>query len=363
MTHPIAWVQQRLNRDAAIVVGALAFGALALYVADRYLEHQEAQFRSTLTREHRSGNTEVVVASADLPPGSEINENTVAVRSMPSDYVHADAVRPAGFDAVKGRHIDRRLEKGRALLLAFVSDGVNGFSDGIQAGRRALTLNVDEVSSINGLVRPGDRLDLVVTNRDAGQTIVRALLSGVKVLATGSLTSADAPPDTRPSARLGLSYSTITLEVTPAEAEQVILARDTGQVTAMLRRRTGTEPDLPSAPLASGPMRATPEAARPGGPGVPRPAGGREIDYILGGRGDGMPQFLRVPVDASRYIGGGAGSVRPQPPLQPQRAQTAPPAEAVVVLPAAPVPVPAAAQPGVTLPTGEPYVLNGGATK
>lgn len=359
----IAWVRERLNRDAAIVVGALVFGALALYVADSYLEHQEAKLRATLTREHRSGTTEVVVASADLPPGSEINESTVAVRSMPSDYVHADAVRPAGFDAVKGRHLDRGLEKGRALLLAFVSDGVNGFSDGIQAGRRALTLNVDEVSSINGLVRPGDRLDLVVTQRDAGQTLVRALLSGVKVLATGSLTSAATPPDTRPSARLGLSYSTITLEVTPAEAEEVILARDTGQVTAMLRRRTGSEPDLPSAPLSSSPLRVQPEALRPGLPGAPRAAPGREIEYILGGRGDGMPQFLRVPVDASRFIGGGAGGVRPQPPLPPQRVQTPPPAERVVVLPAAAAPVPTAVLPGVPLTPGEPYVLNGGAPK
>ncbi|HWI13987.1 MAG TPA: RcpC/CpaB family pilus assembly protein, partial [Burkholderiales bacterium] len=197
---------------------------------------------------------------------------------------------------------------------------------------------------INGLVRPGDKLDLVVTSRSTGQAVVRPLLLGVKVLATGSLTSASTPPEGRPSANLGLSYSTITLEVSPREAEEVILARDTGQVTAMLRRRTGSEPDAQLAAMsdalqAASPYKADSRARR------------REIDYILGGRGDGMPQYVRVPVDMAAYVAGGGAEPRVQLPSQQQRQQSATP---TVVMPQINVTTTPGALPGADMPPGVP---------
>lgn len=313
MKNLLELMRRLMNRDAAIVLAALAFGGIALYVADGYLEHQETLLRTQILRERDAGTTQVIVAKMDLAAGAEISEDTVAVRAIPTEYVHAEALRPDKFDAVKGKLVDRKLEKGRALLFSYVTDGLNGFSDGIMAGHRALTLNVDEVSSINGLVRPGDKMDLIVTSRDAGNAAVRPLLYDVKVLATGQLTAASSSPDAPAAANMGLSYSTITLEVTPREAEEVILARETGQVTAMLRRRNSKETDV-LAPLAEFQPRAAAGAAH----AAARPAG-REVDYILGGRGDGRPEFLRMPIDMTAWAAGDGGSSRPQLPALPQR--------------------------------------------
>jgi pilus assembly protein CpaB len=199
------------------------------------------------------------------------------------------------------------------LLYSYVSEGITGFSDAIAAGRRALTLHVDEVSSINGLVRPGDRLDLLVTSRGGPAPAARPLMWGVKVLATGSLTD-DGAGEARRATDGARRYSTITLEVTPEEAEQVILAREAGQVTAMLRRRTGDPDDGMRLP-----PRAAPPAAAPAPGGVTGPSRhadvlpARSVDYILGGRRDGVPEYLRVPLDLAAHVAAGRAPPRPQP--------------------------------------------------
>jgi len=352
-------MRRLMNRDAAVVVAALAFGGLALYVADRYLEHQETQMRAQVMRERNAGTTEVIVAKVDLLPGAEVSEQTMAVRAIPTEYLHAEALTPDKFDAVKGKRLDRKLEKGRALLVSYVADGLNGFSDTIAAGHRALTLNVDEVSSINGLVRPGDKLDLIVTTRNAGALAVSPLLYDVKVLATGQLTASSTAAEQRPGANLGLSYSTITLEVTPREAQTVILARETGQVTAMLRRRNSKDIDTLPPLGADTEPRATSivpahEAKR---------SAGREVDYILGGRGDGMPEFRRVPVDVTAWVASGGGSPRPQLPPMPQRRGRPPPALPQLASGNAAPPTGAPVMPGMApgvpvqiLPADSPYL-------
>lgn len=338
MMAPLAWLRGRFNRDTAIVVGALALGGVALFIADRYLEHQEERFRATLTRQHETGTTQVVVAKADYPAGTEVSESTMAVRAIPSDYVHAEAVRPDRFNEVRGRHLGQALQQGRTLLFSYVAEGPSGFSDTITPGQRALTLHVDEVSSINGLVRPGDRLDLMYTRRDSGSPVVRPLLSAVKVLATGALVDATPAQDPRRAAGLARSYSTITLEVSPQDAEQVILARESGQVTAMLRRRAVD--DAASAPQpvrASAPAERAQRlpASRVTADGARKPPQERAVDYVMGGRGNGMPEYVRVPLDMAAHLA--RGGVPPQVQLPPVPAS----ALAGSLAPAAPVASPA----------------------
>jgi hypothetical protein len=128
----------------------------------------------------------------------------------------------------------------------------------------------------------------------------------------------------------------------------------------MLRRRNSKETDA-LAPLAEFQPRApaaTQAAARPAG---------REVDYILGGRGDGRPEFLRMPVDMTAWAAGDGGSPRPQLPAMPQR-RAGPPEgpRASATIPGSPVvangaPVVPGMVPGVPvqfLPADSPYFAN-----
>ena len=105
------------------------------------------------------------------------------------------------------------------------------FSARLQSGQRAVTVPVDEISSLSGMVEPGDRIDIVVSARNETRNFTFTLLQNVAVLATGS----HADPDARDAQGQPRSYTTITLDTSPEDAKRVIAAREIGRVTALLR--------------------------------------------------------------------------------------------------------------------------------
>jgi len=95
----------------------------------------------------------------------------------------------------------------------------------LREGTRAVTVPVDEVSSQAGLVRPGDRVDLMLAEQlDEGAdrcVRVKPLLESLTVLATGQV-QADPAEGAEAMLRRGFdatAYSTITLDVTPEQAQ------------------------------------------------------------------------------------------------------------------------------------------------
>jgi pilus assembly protein CpaB len=89
---------------------------------------------------------------------------------------------------------------------------------------------VDEVNSISGMIEPGDRIDLMVAVRKDTRTFMFPLLQNVTILATG--TRAAVAADSKEGRR---TYTTITLEVRPEEAQRVLAAREVGKLAAVLR--------------------------------------------------------------------------------------------------------------------------------
>jgi pilus assembly protein CpaB len=172
------------------------------------------------------------------------------------------------------------------------------FSEQVEPGRRAVTVPVDEVSAFDGLLSPGDHVDLLYAQqsfegpgpRPTGPA-VKVLLETVPVLATGRATRrtlVQAPDGT--SQAVDSSFSTATLSVTPAEAQLITLAQRTGELVATLRHPHDSAASV-LAPLhasaldgrlPSRPVRAMPRLA---------------MELITGGRG-GIPNVQRVAVAA-----------------------------------------------------------------
>ena len=86
---------------------------------------------------------------------------------------------------------------------------------------------MSSVNSISGMLRPGDRIDLIYSNKGSqGQDLTMPLLSNVTVLAT------DQSVSKRDESGKERSFSTITLEVSPLDADRIIVAKASGQLTA-----------------------------------------------------------------------------------------------------------------------------------
>lgn len=126
-----------------------------------------------------------------------------------------------------------------------ISSGQSGMAALVRPGFRAVSIPVDTVSSVTGLVQPNNYVDLIGTFRfpdtkgDAAlDTVTLTILQQVKVLACGQDMG---------RVRAGMesnytrSYNTVTLELTPKEVEMIVFALQKGNLTLSLRNYEESE--------------------------------------------------------------------------------------------------------------------------
>jgi pilus assembly protein CpaB len=262
----------RRFRVPLLWMGALGFGLLGASGARSYIA---AELEAARQRADMSGQlTEVVVAKRSLAPGERIDADTMAVRKVAASYLPAGAVTPAEFAAFDGETLRLPMSSGEPLFAAAVAPRERaGLSSRIPPGTRAMTVVVDEVNSVSGMLRPGDRIDLMFSVRPrpgAGvpmSELATPLMSNLLVLATGMRTQVDGQE--RSAGRFGA----ITVEVTPEQAQRLILAQRSGRITALLRHPDDRSPAARDA-LDLDELLGI---ARPGRPDAP--------EIIVGGRG------------------------------------------------------------------------------
>lgn len=308
---PIAFLAR--HRNLLLLLAALALGALAAFGARGYLSEQLAIERERLLP--RQPMVQVVVAKRDLPRGEAVSADTMAVREVPREYLPAGAVTPDRFDAVAGAVLAQPMRAGEPLQgIAITAPDAGAFSARLRSGVRALTIGVDEVNSLSGMLQPGDRIDLMLSVRLPGgstsplpQEVTRALMQDVRVLATGRQVRPGG--DERQGTR---AFTAITIEVTPEQAQRLVVAQRSGKLTALLRNPGDREP-IPQRPMDVYGLLGIEPAAAVAPPPVPP-------EVIVGGQGalknaDRLAQALMQ-----------AAGVPPTPSTVPaQPATTAPP--------------------------------------
>lgn len=218
----------RINKNWIVLAAALGVGGLAAYGARNYLGAQMAEIEA---REKNKATVQMVVAKTDLGKGSILSTDNVAVRPVPKEWAHSGAITPDQFGRAEGAVLAYPAGSGEPLVWSQLEgQRAPTFSARLAQGRRAVTVPVDEISSLSGMVEPGDLIDIVVSLKKDGKNFTFTLLQSVVVLATGTQAS---PDDREPGGRR--TYTTITLDTTPEDAKRVIAAREVGRVTALLR--------------------------------------------------------------------------------------------------------------------------------
>ena len=102
----------------------------------------------------------------------------------------------------------------------------------LEAGKRAMAVRVDEIIGVSGFIVPDDRVDVIVTATPPGadkqdDRISKIVLQNKRVLSVAQSTEQkDGKPQVARS---------ITLEVSPDEAEKLSLASQEGSVVLALR--------------------------------------------------------------------------------------------------------------------------------
>ncbi|NDB17444.1 MAG: Flp pilus assembly protein CpaB, partial [Gammaproteobacteria bacterium] len=221
-------------------LAAAAAGLFAFYAAQRYLTDSSAEVERAW--QARYAPRDVLVAARDLDPGRPLAAPDLAKRAVPSAFVPGGAFEPARLSEVIGKPLLLPLRAGDPIVDSQVAGrNETALAARLSDGARAVTVPVDEVSSQAGLVRPGDRVDLMlaeeIESSDERCIRVKPLLESLAVLATGRV-QGDATQGAEALLRRGIdatSYSTITLDVTPEQAQQLALALRVGELIPLLR--------------------------------------------------------------------------------------------------------------------------------
>ena len=186
----------------------------------------------------KANTVPVVVAKVDMKRGVKLTEEMVELRNYTKDS------RPSGAFSDPAKLVDRvlnvpvgRNEAVTATKLADESVFGGGVSSLIEPGKRAMAVKGNAVMGLSGFVRPGDRVDVIVslTVGKDDDPVTKLVLERVKVIATGTQLS---PPNEEGKTA---SVDVYTLELTPPQSERLALAATRGTLHFALRNELDKE--------------------------------------------------------------------------------------------------------------------------
>ena len=254
-----------LQKKSRAITGwiLLAFAVLAglgaAYLAVHTLDAKESALKQRLLSE-MSSKKEITVAAVvpieNLPANTILTLSMVARRRIPVDTAPAGIIRESDFNKIENKRLLFPAEGGKPLTRSMFSN-VGSPADILDAHHIALTISVNSENSFNKMLRPGDHIDMLwitpadvranaaastITNLQTAPaapdgSLARFLGQNLKVLATGREMSPNNPGGAD-------GYGTITLEVTPQQAQKILVAQKSGEIRLDLRgnNNTGTWP-------------------------------------------------------------------------------------------------------------------------
>ena len=245
----------------------------------------------------------ILVAAADIPARATIDRSMLRRVPRGASEIEPDAV----IDPSKaiGAVALVSLPAGSTITSSRIGRPQNlGLGVVLKPGMRAVSIGIDRVKSVGGLIQPGDRVDVIAVPPRAGDETpqARTILRGATVLAAGTQMESAAPPP--PGAPDVQNLTTVTLAVTPVQADVLASADINATLRLALRPpgdAVGREREEPFV-LAAAPHRRSLPQFVPGPPFVPAPVAGPAA-VAAGSRPAVTP--AQVPRRAPATSGGG----------------------------------------------------------
>jgi pilus assembly protein CpaB len=219
------------RRALLMLVLAALLGLAAVLLASRWLLRQAAP-----------STVRIVVAAADVGLGQRLAPDMVALAEWPGHSVPAGAQHDPA--ALAGRVLKASVQRGEPVTESRLAPAgtLGGLSALITEGKRAITVRVNDVVGVAGFALPGNFVDILVHAPSLGSigssgseaALSKIVLERILVLAVAQEVARD---DTKPRV-----VNAVTLEVTPAQAEQLDLARSVGTLSLALRNQIDPRP-------------------------------------------------------------------------------------------------------------------------
>jgi len=283
----------------------------------------------------------VLVAQRALPVGTIITADAVSFQDWPKELVKDAYFLDGEADMAKllGTVVRYPVTAGQPVTQgALVAPGDRGLlAAALGPGMRAITISVSAKTGVGGFVFPGDRIDLMLTQKVTGSgggeplNTTETILRNLRVLATDQTTD----NETVDGKTVVRAFRTVTLEVTPRIAEKISVAEGIGELSLSLRSIADNQGEFERV-LASGEVKIPEGATKEQEEQLMRQALSRPIEgnttYVTGGD---VSRFQRKTVStapdtsavmasvaAPRVVGGQAAPVRTGPVVRVTRGKT-----------------------------------------
>ncbi|MFO7871809.1 MAG: Flp pilus assembly protein CpaB [Kiritimatiellia bacterium] len=242
-------------KQKLIPIISIAIGLLAFALSSLYLENKRGEIEEAKEKIYGKKILRVIVASHDLPGGTVITTDDLGVKTVREREATllGKTVRESEADMLLGRETIFRLDEGEMIHWSNIKGGTEGavaLAPMIKPGLRAISLAVGGAPALSGMLRPSDRVDILGTFgfpsgevRGEMETVTLTVLQDVTVMAVGKTLAKQ-----RPGRRFSGGGGTVTVSVTPREAELLVFAQQVqGSLTLALRNPSDNsfEPKLP----------------------------------------------------------------------------------------------------------------------
>ncbi|GJL55737.1 MAG: Flp pilus assembly protein CpaB [Nitrospirales bacterium] len=179
----------------------------------------------------------IAVAGADMAWGTPITKEMI--REVPFPQEHLPDGHFKKLEDLQGRVLLSAVKRHEPILeskLAPIDIKNGGVIAVLDPEKRAMAVKVNQVVALPGFIKPGDRVDIMVTMSGSGkEKITKTVLENMHVLAIGTQLErhrADGKPT---------PVKIITFEVSLEEAEMLAMASNGGQLRFALRSPLNTE--------------------------------------------------------------------------------------------------------------------------
>jgi pilus assembly protein CpaB len=237
---------------AAVALGLL--GALLVYMAS------SSKGGSSPSSAPAGEGVPVVIAKADIPARTKITAPMVEVRLVPADAASAlgfkDASQVVGQVTRFPIAVNEQVLTNKIVSLAGTAASGRSLSYVVPPGKRAVAVTTSDVQNAGGLLLPGDYIDVMVIydvefagraggdRQTAANFVAQTMMQNVQILAI-STNIVDLVPEATPSAngqqarnsegKATPGAATVTLALSPQDAEKMYLAELNGKIRLSLR--------------------------------------------------------------------------------------------------------------------------------
>jgi pilus assembly protein CpaB len=226
-------------RLSIIMVLLLASAALGLIAYNAYLP--KAPKVEVAAKDAAPLMVAYFVAARPLARGTLARNEDFSTRSAPPDRVPAGAIieTPDTKAGLPGSLVRNFVDVGSPITLQdILRPKDRGFLASVLApDSRAISIKVDEESGVSGLIRPGDYVDVLLTQvfekaDPSRRALSEMVLANVRIIAIDQEIAQGSRPI---SAVVGKQAQTVSLELTSEQVKKVIVAKQLGTLSLAVR--------------------------------------------------------------------------------------------------------------------------------